>query len=366
MSHRLKLLLAFLFLLSALGIRAETNIYSFTANDGTFYHRIKITRVDDEGVFYAFTEGAGGGRLKFSQLPDYLVDEVKSLKPREKTFADSLPANDTNSGPAAEAASSNRTGKGEKSDSATLALSNKATRALCTFSRTVSTNGIDYRIALTYYGTNYLGLGSADSLMFDADGTLVTYSPVPGTHRVEANASQMSETQVYNTSLRDLQKICEAQKLGVELNGPLGNDDFAVPSASILKNFGRYCLTNAAAAASRRNSGFNTGGAAVSAQSTAQNSAQQPAEVLEATAKLTDTDSYTSQWAWKVTLRAPALPPKDFLMEIQFLDADGYVLAHEVEYPVKLAAGETNTLTGQSAIKTALSARVKTCKVVMK
>jgi len=59
-------------------------------------------------------------------------------------------------------------------------------------------------------------------------------------------------------------------------------------------------------------------------------------------------------------------PPKDFLMEIQFLDAEGFVLAHEVEYPVKLNAGETNTLTGQTAIKTALSGRIKTCKVVMK
>jgi hypothetical protein len=65
-------------------------------------------------------------------------------------------------------------------------------------------------------------------------------------------------------------------------------------------------------------------------------------------------------------LRASSAPPKDFLLEFQFLDADGYVIAHEVEYPVKLNSGETNTLTGQTAIKTALSGKIKTCKVVMR
>ncbi len=365
MSHRLKLLLALLFLLSAPGIQAQTDVYSFTANDGTFYHRIKIIRVDDEGVIYTYTEGAGGGRLKFSQLPENIVDEIKAMKPRERTFADSLPAPAEKPGPVAEAASSNRTGKGEKSDSATLALSNNETRATCTFSRNVSTNGVDYLIAVTYYGTNYLGLGSTDSLMFNADGAMVTYSPVPGTHKVDASGSHLSETQVYNTSLRDLQKITQAQKLGFVLTGPLGNDEFALPSTSILKNFGHYCLTNAAVTG-RQNPNPGSGGVVINSQTSAQGLAGQPAEVIEAVAKMTDSDSYTSQWAWKVTLHASPAPPKDFLVEIQFLDSDGYVLANEVEYPVKLNAGETNTLTGRAAIKTALSGRIKTCKVVMK
>lgn len=362
MIQRLKLPL-FLFVLSASAIQAQTDTYSFTANDGTFYHRIKIIRADDDGVLYTYTEGAGGGRLKYSQLPENIAGEVKALKPREKTFADSVPAVAKES-PVAEAASSNRAGNGEKSDSATLALTNSATHAMCTFSRTISTNRVDYLIAVTYYGTNYLGLGAGDSLMFDADGTQLTYSPLPGTHQVDAGASQMSETQVYNTSLRDLQKICQAQKLNVELAGPLGKDGFEVPPASILKNFGHYCLTNGSA----RIAGASNASAVMTPEASVQSLAQAPAEVLEATAKMTDTDSYTSQWAWKVRLHAPsaAPPPKDFLLEVQFLDADGFVLAHEVEYPVKLNAGETNTLTGEASIKANLSTRIKTCKVVMK
>ena len=361
MSHRLPLrsiILSVLFV--ALEGIARTNIYSFTANDGTFYPRIKIVRVEQDDVLYTFTQGTGGGRLKFSQLPEDLANELKASKPHEKTFADSLPTT-TAKATAAAAASSSRTGNGEKSDSATLGLTNTTAHAICSFSRMVSTNGADYRIAVVYCGTNYLGLGASDSLTFDADGTLVTYSPVPGTHQVEADASEMSETQVYSSSLRDLEKICQAQTLGVALSGPLGNDNFSVPPASILKNFGRYCLTNAIA---RPGAIVSGGGKAISSDPT--QSPQQPAEVLDATAKAVDTDAYTTQWAWKVTLRAPSVPPKDFLMEIQFLDAEGFVLAHEVEYPVKLNAGETNTLTGQSAIKTALSGRIKTCKVMMK
>lgn len=351
----------------AFALRAQTNVYSFTANDGKFYRQIKITRVDQDGVLYTYTQSAGGGRLKFSQLPEDIADEVKALKPREKTFADSLPAGSAKSS-VAEAASSNRAGNGEKSDSATLALTNSTARAMFSFSRKVSTNDIQYLIAITYYGTNYLGLGDSDSLTFDADGALVTYSPVPGTHRVEASDSQMSESQIYSSSLRDLQKICAARALGVALSGPLGNDNFAVPSATILKNFGRYCLTNAPAGSviTHAPAVFNSPVTAIKYQLPTQPSASQPAEVLDATARTIDDDPFTTQWAWKVTLRAPPTPPKDFLLEFQFLDADGYVLAHEIEYPVRLSAGETNTLTGETAIKTALSGRIKTCKVVMK
>lgn len=350
-------------------LRAQTtNVYSFTANDGRFYRQIKILRVDDEGVLYTFTQSAGGGRLKLSDLPEDVADEIKALKPREKTFADSLPAASAKSSVAA-AASSNRAGNGEKSDSATLALTNNHARTICSFSRKVSTNEIQYLIAITYYGTNYLGLGDADSLTFDADGALVTYSPVPGTHHVDASDSQMSESQIYSSSLRDLQKICEARTLGVALSGPLGNDSFAVPPATILKNFGRYCLTNASAGARITRvspPASNSPVTAINFQPPPQPAAGQPAEILEATARTIDDDPFTTQWAWKVTLRAAPVPPKDFLVEFQFLDADGYVLAHEIEYPVKLSAGETNTLTGQTAIKTSLSGRIKTCKVVMK
>lgn len=374
MTRRLVLLWGVLAIVVASSSRAQTNIYSFTANDGTFYHRIKINRVDDDGVAYTFTEGAGGGRLKFSQLPDYIIDEIKALKPPEKTFADSLPATAANSS-LVEAASSNRGGNGEKSDSATLALTNTTAHAICSFSRKVSTNNVQYLIAVTYYGTNYLGLGDADSLTFDADGTLVTYSPVPETHRVDASADRISESQIYSSSLRDLQKICQARALGVALSGPLGNDNFAVPSGSILRNFGIYCVTNAPKTTTIPRTPVQIASAfpaaatpatSISYQPAPQPAPDQPAEVLDATARTVDDDSYTTQWAWKVTLRGPARPPKDFLMEFQFLDADGYVLAHEIEYPVKLAAGQTNTLSGQTAIKTALSGRVKTCKVVMK
>src|ERR1700729_4344193 len=173
MSQRLVLLWGFLVFMVGPASQAQTNIYSFTANDGKFYHQIKIIRIDDDSVLYTFTESTGGGRLKFSQLPDDIADELKKLKPREKTFADSLPAVSAKSS-VAEAANSNRAGNGEKSDSATLALSNNTARAICSFSRKVSTNDIYYLISLTYYGTNYLGLGDADSLTFDADGTLVT------------------------------------------------------------------------------------------------------------------------------------------------------------------------------------------------
>ena len=368
MSRRLIFLSGFLVLCPLFSIRAQTNVYSFTASDGKFYYKIKIARVEDEGVLYTYADGAGGGRLKFSQLPENIADELKSYKPREKTFAESVPTTATSSDIVAEAASSNRDGKGEKSDSALLALTNNSARALCTFSRKISASETSYLIALTYYGTNYLGLGDADSLTFDADGAQVTYSPVPGTHRVEADGGQISETQVYSSSLRDLQKICQAETLGVALSGPLGNDNFAVPPASILRNFGRYCSTNAmrgqaiASARGLPGSATNT----INYQPDPQPAGSQPAEVLDATAKTVDDDPYTTQWAWKVTLRAPATPPKDFLLEFQFLDADGYVLAHEIEYPVKLNAGETNTLSGQTGIKTALSTRIKTCKIVMK
>jgi hypothetical protein len=366
MSQRLILLCGFLVCLVVSASQAQTNIYTFTANDGKFYRQIKVVRVDDDGILYTFTQSTGGGRLKFSQLPEDIVDEIKALKPREKTFADSLPAVSAKSSVAA-AASSNRAGNGEKSDSATLALTNNTARAMFSFSRKVSTNDIQYLIAITYYGTNYLGLGDADSLTFDADGALVTYSPVPGTHRVEASDSQMSESQIYSSSLRDLQKICEARALGVALSGPLGNDNFAVPSATILRNFGHYCITNASAGSvSMHPSASNSPVTAIKYQLPTQSAASQPAEVLDATARTIDDDPFTTQWAWKVTLHAPPTPPKDFLLEFQFLDADGYVLAHEIEYPVKLSAGETNTLTGQTAIKTALSGRIKTCKVVMK
>lgn len=362
------LLLSFVFLLTAPEIKAQTNLYTFTANDGTFYRRIKIVRVDADEVLYVFTEGAGGGRLKFSQLPEDIADELKASKPREKTFADSLPVVSGKSGSVAESASSNRSGNGEKSDSATVALTNNTAHAVCTFSRKVSTNNINYLMAITYSGTNYLGLGTADSLTFDADGTLVVYSPVPGTHQVDTSDGQVSETQIYSSSLRDLQKICQAQTLGVALSGPLGNNNFAVPPATILKNFGRYCLTNApgASGAARAPAVANAAVHSINFEPGPQPSAGQPAEVLEATARTVDDDPYTTQWAWKVRLRAPSAPPRDFLLEFQFLDADGYILAHEVEYPVKLNAGETNTLTGLTAIKTSLSGRVKTCKVVMK
>src|ERR1700722_4657722 len=247
MSHRLRFWpVILLFSLVALEVPAQTNIYSFTANDGTFYPRIKIIRVEQDGVLYTFTQGTGGGRLKFSQLPEDIADELKAFKPHEKSFADSLPASAAKTTDA-EAANSSRAGNGEKSDSATLGLTNNVAHAICTFSRVVSTNGADYRIAVVYCGTNYLGLGSSDSLTFDADGTLVTYSPVPGTHQVEAGAGELSETQVYGSPLRDLEKICQAQTLGIALSGPLGNDNFSVPPASILKNFGRYCLTNGTA-----------------------------------------------------------------------------------------------------------------------
>ena len=363
MSHRLRFWSVILLFLSvALETRAQTNTYSFTANDGTFYPRIRIIRVEQDAVFYTFTQSTGGGRLKFSQLPEDIADELKAFKPHEKTFADSLPATAAKT-TSTEAASSSRAGTGEKSDSATFGLTNNTAHAICTFSRTVSTNGTDYRIAVVYYGTNYLGLGGSDSLTFDADGTLVTYSPVAGTHQVDAGANEMSELQVYNSSLRDLEKICQAQTLGVALSGPLGNDNFSVPPATILKNFGRYCLTNAGA---RPAAMANGGGTTAINSELPQPSQQQPAEVLDATAKSVDSNAYTTQWAWKVTLHASPAPPKDFLMEIQFLDAEGFVLAHEVEYPVKLNAGETNTLTGQAAIKTVLSSRIKTCKVVMK
>ena len=262
-------------------------MYSFTANDGKFYYKIKIVRVEDEGVLYTFADGAGGGRLKFSQLPENIADELKAFKPREKTFAESIPAAPANSDIAAEAASSDRAGNGEKSDSALLALTNNVAHALCTFSRKISASETSYLIAVSYYGTNYLGLGDADSLTFDADGALVTYSPVPGTHRVEADGGQMSETQVYSSSLRDLQKICQAQTLGVALSGPLGNDNFAVPTVSILKNFGRYCYTNATGgAASAPNRAVpmpakNT----INYQPGPEPAGSQPAEVLDATAK---------------------------------------------------------------------------------
>lgn len=365
MNHRLRFWPVILLVVAfAPEIRAQTNIYSFTANDGIFYPRIKIIRVESDCVFYTYTQGTGGGRLKFSQLPETMAEELKAYKPREKTFADSVPASAAKTGNT-EMASSNRTGGGAKSDSATLGLTNNTAHAICTFSRMISTNGADYRIAVIYYGTNYLGLGGSDSLTFDADGTLVTYSPVPGTHEASAGGNEMSETQVYNSSLRDLEKICSAQTLGVALSGPLGNDNFSVPPATILKTFGRYCLTNSAATTPKPGMIAIQGTKAVNSEP-AQPVPQEPAEVLNATAKAVDTDAYTTQWAWKVTLHASPAPPKDFLVEIQFLDADGFVLAHEVEYPVKLNAGETNTLTGQSAIKTALSGRIKTCKVVMK
>lgn len=366
-------------LLAAPRMRAQTNVYTFTGNDGKFYRQIKIVRVDEDGVLYTLTQSAGGGRLKFSEMPDDIAQEVKAMKPHEKTFTDSLPAVSEKSG-VVEAASSNRAGNGEKSDSATLALNNKTARVLCTFSRKVSTNEINYLIGVTYYGTNYLGLGDADSLTFDADGALVTYSPVPGTHHVDTSGSEMSESQLYSSSLRDLQKICQARALGLALSGPLGNDSFAVPPASILNNFGRYCLTNAGTriAAAHPKTASNSiaspsaspvasyPAGSISFQPEVPPAAGQPAEVLTATARTVDDDAYTTHWAWKVTLRAPAAPTKDFLVEFQFLDADGYVLAHEVEYPVKLNGGETNTLSGQTGIKTALSGKIKTCKVVMK
>jgi hypothetical protein len=366
MNRRWSWLLGVTVFFAASASRAQTNLYSFTANDGKFYHKIKITRVDDDSILYTYAESAGGGRLKFSQIPEDILDEVKALKPREKTFADTLSTTPQKTD-LAEAASSNRSGNGEKSDSATLALSNDTARAICTFSRKVSTNNIRYLIAVTYYGTNYLGLGDSDSLTFDADGALVTYSPVAGTHKVDASDSQISESQIYDSSLRDLQKICQARALGLALSGPLGNDNFGVPGATILKNFGQYCLTNASATRSpERPDSAVSSAKTVNFEKPSGQSVSQPAEVLDATAHSIDDDSFTTQWAWKVTLRAPATPPKDFLLEFQFLDADGYVLAHEIQYPVKLSAGQTNTLSGQTAIKTALSTRVKTCKVVMK
>jgi hypothetical protein len=145
----------------------------------------------------------------------------------------------------------------------------------------------------------------------------------------------------------------------------LGSDNFAVPAGTILKNFGRYCLTNAPAVV-RAQANAKAAANSINNAPDSPPAASQPAEVLEATAKSINDDAYTTQWAWKVRLRAAVAPPKDFLLEIQFLDADGFVLAHEVEYPVKLTAGATNTLTGQAAIKTAISSRIKTCKVVMR
>jgi hypothetical protein len=200
-------------------------------------------------------------------------------------------------------------------------------------------------------------------LTFDADGAHVTYSPVVGTHQVDTTDGEVSETQVYSSGAHDLQKICQAQNLGLALSGPLGAENFNIPATNILKNFGRFCFSNAVPAA--RPQTLATGAAATTISAHASTDSNAPAEILDATAKTVDDDAFTTQWAWKVTLRAPATPPKDFLLEFQFLDAEGYVLAHEVQYPVKLGAGETNTFSGQTGIKTALTRRIKTCKVVM-
>jgi len=345
----------------------QTNLYSFTANDGKFYHHIRIVRVDDKGILYTFDEGAGGGRLSFSDLPETILDELRSRKIIETSFAEGFAPESARSNLAA-AANSNRGPTGEKSDSATLVLSNELSRAVCTFSRKVSSNNIAYLIGISYYGSNYLGLGDADSLTFKADGAMVTYSPAPGTHHVDASGAQLTEAQIYTSSLRDLEKICGARTLNMELAGPLGSANFTTPSGGILREFGRYCQTNASSAAAQLalNAGTATGAATTINFMPREPEKDQPAEVLEATARTLDDDAYTTHWTWSVTLRASKKTPRQFLLDFQFLDADGYTVAHDLAYPVKLTGGETNTLTGKASIQTALSGRIKTCKVVMK
>jgi hypothetical protein len=99
MSCRLVLLIIILIGVFAPASRAQTDTFSFTANDGKFYSRIKVTRADDEGVYYIYTQSIGGGRLKFSQLPEDIAAQFKAMKPREKTFTDTLPTQAAKSSP---------------------------------------------------------------------------------------------------------------------------------------------------------------------------------------------------------------------------------------------------------------------------
>lgn len=228
---------------------AQSPLYSFSTTNGTYYRDIRIIRIDDDSVLYSLTRSTGGGRLKFRDLPADIVAELRALKQRGVSFAESVAPGQSHSNVLAESASSGQAVDGGKEDAALLALNSGPAKLFCAFSREVIDNESRFLIVVNHDGPKFLDLNNQESLAFNVDGQWIKYSPLTGSFREELKDGRPIEFAAYRSSLPDIRKIGQAAALSIRVSGLTGEEDFSVPATSILKKFARFCDTNAPGAA---------------------------------------------------------------------------------------------------------------------
>jgi hypothetical protein len=81
-------------------------------------------------------------------------------------------------------------------------------------------------------------------------------------------------------------------------------------------------------------------------------------EVVKADARVTETNGSWSRFAWQITVRSLGKTRLQFQTKMEFLDADGFIIADQLEYGLILSAGSTETFTGNRLISAAVAGNV--------
>ena len=74
--------------------------------------------------------------------------------------------------------------------------------------------------------------------------------------------------------------------------------------------------------------------------------------------KVTESNDTWQRWAWKSMVQNRSAVAREFNLEVQWVDTDGFVIETDHEYGVRLAAGESRTISGQQLISQPAAKRV--------
>jgi len=98
----------------------------------------------------------------------------------------------------------------------------------------------------------------------------------------------------------------------------------------------------------------------------AQRNARNAVEVVELTAKVAESNSNWSRWAWKLRLRNNAESLRKVDATVEFLDKDGSVIRRDHQYGLSLKGGETQTFNGYELIGSDVTGKVTKTQAKLK
>jgi hypothetical protein len=338
--------------------QAQTNVITFTNTTGEVFEDVKVVRVDGDGIIYTFTKGGGGGRLLFSQMPEEVVESIRRGQPAKPTFATTAGTATVSPGMFAQVAES-QTGTNSQLDMASVVITNKNTWLIVTFARGDDVGATLHSVALSRLDSNP---GHPKDVAVRIDDKKLFLIPTRGW---ETGSSPGSEIGIFLCADNDLKALATARKLEISFDTDKSSESYSVAVNDLLRNFGRFCRTNLSSVERSEKSKFLTQSAARNTVLDAPSFSSEFSEptVVGASAKIVDTSSGYTYWAWKVDITSASAAKVG--VELKFLDAQGYEIGNAFEYPVTVKPG-TFSITGREMLKSAISKKVKNVKAIIK